>query len=261
MLVLATTLLGCTEQSDDNASYHIVHSSVETAIEHPDRPVNDKALDPKRKPKAILDFFQIKPNQRVLDVMAFDGYYTELVSRTVGSRGLVYMHNNRVYYDYQSDRKVLQRIEDNRLPNVIRWDHELTELALAENSFDRILMMLVLHDIYWIEEQPQQVLKQLFKLLKPGGILGIVDHAAPDGSGSSHAPTNKDIHRIDAGFVRQQLLLAGFEYDDSIDVLHNPDDSRQYAFFDSRMQGESTHRFVMRFRKPLTQPPPAADER
>src|SRR5277367_3476652 len=63
------------------------------AINSPDRPAADKALDAGRRPDQIMAFYGIKPGMKVADIFAGGGYMTELFARVVGRSGTVYSQN------------------------------------------------------------------------------------------------------------------------------------------------------------------------
>jgi predicted methyltransferase len=84
------------------------------------------------------------------------------------------------------------------------------------------------HDLYWLSEEYGWVsidvpvfLAELYKAIKPGGILGIVDHQAVSGS---PAETGGTLHRIDSAIVIAQLEGAGFVLEGESDVLANAED-------------------------------------
>ena len=85
----------------------------------------------------------------------------------------------------------------------------------------------------------------LFKsLLKPGGVLGIIDHSANPG------PYQSELHRIDENIVIEEVTGAGFVLEAQSDLLRNPDDDRTRLVFDPELRGH-TDRFVLLFRKPV----------
>jgi len=93
------------------------------------------------------------------------------------------------------------RHADNRLPNTEILVAENNELALEADSFDAATIILNYHDLYWSSEEYAWVqidvpgfLAELYKGIKPGGILGIVDHQAVSGSPSE---TGSTLHRIE----------------------------------------------------------------
>ena len=64
-----------------------VDDPVYSAIDDPDRLESDRARDANRRPQRVLDFFDVKRGQTIADLMAGDGYYTEILSRAVGPAG------------------------------------------------------------------------------------------------------------------------------------------------------------------------------
>src|SRR4029450_1537585 len=67
--------------------------------------------------------------------------------------------------------------------------------------------------------------RAVFRALKPGGLLIVIDHAAPPGSGflDTEADDAKRLHRIDPEVVKRQVLAAGFELVAESRLLANPD--------------------------------------
>src|SRR5271168_2609286 len=61
-----------------------IPKEITDAINAPDRPAADKALDAGRRPDQIMAFYGIKPGMKVADIFAGGGYMTELISRIVG---------------------------------------------------------------------------------------------------------------------------------------------------------------------------------
>jgi predicted methyltransferase len=89
-------------------------------------------------------------------------------------------------------------------------------------------------------------LAELKKGLKPGGIVGVIDHSAEAGAGSE---TGSTVHRIDPAIVIADMQAAGFELEAGSDLLRNPDDDLSKVVFAPEVRGR-TDRFVLRFRKP-----------
>ena len=200
----------------------------------------------------MLGFFGVRPETAVLDMFAGGGYYTEILSRYVGLKGRVYSHNNKAYRDYAADA-IKARYREGALANVTRLDAEVDELDLPENSLDTVLLVLSYHDVYfrpgdgsWPEIDGPAMLGEFLSALKPGGVLGVVDHVGE--AGLDEAGMNA-LHRIDPERARREIEAAGFVFDGELDVLRNPGDDRTKAMFDPAVRGK-TDRFVYRFRKP-----------
>jgi len=212
----------------------------------------DFERDAARKPGDVLEFFGVETGMDVLDMFSGGGYYTELVSHVVGAEGSVVAHSNEAYLSFVGD-EFNTRHEPGRLSNVTVLMAENNELALDEDAFDAILMVLSYHDLYyeapdrgWASFDVPKLLAELHKGLRPGGLVGIVDHQAEPGSPPT---TGNTVHRIDADVVIEEMTAAGFELDDSSDMLQNPDDDYSKNVFDPELRGK-TDRFVLRFRKP-----------
>jgi predicted methyltransferase len=216
------------------------------------RPEGDLAADASRKPAAVLEFLGIGPGDIVLEMWGAGGYYTELLSNVVGPTGKVIAHNNTPSLNFAGEAHA-NRHADNRLPNVELLLAENNQLALDESRFDAITIILNYHDLYWVSEQYGWVaidvppfLAELYKGLKPGGVLGVVDHHAEPGSPAEMGNT---LHRIDSAIVIADLEAAGFVLDGQSDMLLSGADNYNKNVFDPAVRGK-TDRFLMRFRKP-----------
>ena len=227
-------------------------AAYETAVSRSDRREADRTRDDGRRPAEVLAFFGIEPGMRVLDMFSGGGYYSELLSYVVGPDGAVSAHNNAAYRGFVGD-ELTERYADGRLSNVSQLDAENNELTLPDGQFDAVTLVLAYHDIYyvdaengWPEIDGPALLAEFFRGLKPGGIVGLVDHAAPTGAPPTTGGTT---HRIDSAIVIAEMEAAGFVLDDESDLLRNPNDDLEMNVFDPAVRG-STDRFLLRFRKP-----------
>jgi len=226
-----------------------IPDNIAASVNHADRFEADVARDATRKPAEILAFAGIKPSMNVLDLFSGSGYYTEMVSRAVGAEGSVTSHNNQAYFSFLGGT-IDAHYVGNRLPNVMRIKQEANDLALEAESFDVALLVLTYHDFYllqdgWPEIDAKKVMTEIYKSLKPGGRIVVIDHNATAESGTSLANT---MHRIDAEYVKQEIISIGFTFDGSLDVLENKDDLRSDSAFGPNIRGK-TDRFVFRFKK------------
>ncbi len=233
----------------DDAS---ITSIYELAVAHPARSDADRERDAGRKPAEVLEFFGIKPGMTVLDMFSGGGYYAELLSYVVGPDGRVIAHTNSAYAGFVGDETV-NRYAGNRLRNVESLLAENNELRLRSEVFDAVMLILSYHDIYYVDESggwPKidgpKMLAELLDGLKPGGILGVVDHYAAEGSPRE---TGGTLHRIDSQIVIRELEAAGFLLVGEADFLRNMEDDHSKAIFNPEIRGR-TDRFVLKFRKP-----------
>ncbi len=262
VLVALTLLVGCGAAPEETevpaidegpSLEEIVAEAVADAMSDPMRPEADLADDANRKPGEVLLFFGIAPGMRVLDLLAGGGYYTEILSKIVGGEGSVIFHNNEPYRASLGDA-LAERTAEGRLSNVSSLDVEVDDLSLEPGELDAVVFVLGFHDLYyaaedgsWPDIDETALLATLYEALAPGGVFGVVDHAAmagadPEASGSGP-------HRIDEAVVRRDAETAGFVLEASSSILRNPDDDLTIVVFDDSIRRRSD-RFVLRFRKP-----------
>ena len=133
-------------------------------------------------------------------------------------------HSNQAYLGFVGD-EFAARYADDRLPNVDVLMAENNELDLAPASLDAIVLVLAYHDVYFVAEgwpaiDKEKLLTELFSALKPGGVVGIVDHAALPGAPPD---TGSTLHRIDPALVISDLESAGFELEGESEALRKRD--------------------------------------
>ena len=242
-------LLGVVALAGANARASDVYDA---AVGHAGRSSDDLKRDSLDHPADVLRLAGIKPGMQVADFLAGDGYYSELLSYLVGPKGHVYLLNNTAY-DTWSEGHWRERIEG-RLPNVEHRTIDAEHLDLAAHSLDAILLIKVYHDLYWVDEDPKdnwpkydvsRVLNEIDRVVKPGGILLLVDHSAKSGTGSADAGS---LHRIDEAYARGDFEKHGFTYVSTSAVLRKPEDPRDQITYKGPMVGK-TDRFVMVFRR------------
>lgn len=234
-------LAACETTGSGNAA-----QSVGAAL--PDRPAADVARDAGRKPFEVLEFFGVQPGMTALDIIAAGGYYTEVLAHAVGPTGRVYAQNPATVLRFRgaaNDRALTNRLAWNRLPNVRRLDREMDDLGLVAESIDVAITALNFHDLY--NRDPEQaigMLQGIKGVLKPGGVLGIIDHNA--NPGGDHAK----LHRLPVADAIAAAEAAGYVVTQS-DLLQNPQDDRTQSPFAPGLRG-ATDRFVLKLVKPAS---------
>lgn len=221
---------------------------IDEALANPARPQTDLERDARSKPVEVLRFFGLEPGMRVADIFAGGGYYSEIIAQAVGTSGQVVLYNNAAYESFAS-KQLKARFAADRYPNIQRLTAEVGELAIADESVDMVIMIMAYHDIYWTADNwsmdPVSFFGEIRAMLKPGGVLGIVDHAAAANTGNSAAQT---LHRIDEEFARKDIESHGFRFTGALDALASPADDHTKSVFDESIRGK-TDRFVLRFVK------------
>lgn len=213
-------------------------------LKEPHRSSADMTRDATSKPLETIALMNIRPGMTVFDLLGGSGYFSELLSQQVGPGGKVLLHNNQAYLPFVG-KDLEKRLADGHLKNVIRYDREVDKLDLTENSVDAVFFVMGYHDLYHIEKgwelDPKQLIGQIRRALKPGGLMLVIDHAAPEGSKVTHAQKN---HRIDETYVKDELAKFGFDTVTQSQLLRNPQDSRLTNVFDPAIRSK-TDRFVL----------------
>lgn len=221
-------------------------------VNAPGRPEAMMALDAGRMPAAVLAQSLIRPGARVMDVMAGQGYYTELLARHVGPKGRVFAIEP---VNYMDDPKTAAGWADlqKRQRNVDLVVGAPGEAKLP-GELDAAFFHLTYHDLYWQSEKfkyPRTEVDaynaRLFAALKSGGVVIIIDHYGVPGM-DSRLQADKT-HRIDAEVVKADMTRAGFRFAGSVPILEIAGDDPAKLVFDPALRGK-TSRFYYRFVKP-----------
>lgn len=193
-----------------------------------------------RHPKETLEFFGVKPGMTVVDVLpGNDGYYSKILLAYLGDGGRV------IGADYAIDMWKLFGgfVNDQFLAQKANWPAEWTATASAwtkgsgasvgavvygsvppemKGTVDAVLMIRALHHFNRFEDEGgwrTKALKDTLDLLKPGGIVGVVQHRGPETNSDKWAEG-------DNGYLKQSQVIeafkaAGFEYLGSSEINAN----------------------------------------
>lgn len=230
----------------------LVAAAPADVLNAPGRPDAMVALDAGRKPAEVLAQSLIKPGARVMDVMAGQGYYTELLARHVGPKGRVIAIEPVNYMEDPKTAEAWAALQK-RNRNVDLVVGAPGEAAMPDR-LDAAFYHLTYHDLYWQSEKfkyPRTDVDaynaRLFQSLKPGGVVLIIDHYGVPGM-DSRAQADKT-HRIDADVVKADMARAGFRFAGSVPILEMAGDDPAKLVFDPSLRGK-TNRFYYRFVKP-----------
>ncbi len=208
------------------------------AINSPAR-AGDVKDDAKRKPATFLEFAQVKPGMKVLDIVAGGGATSQLLALAVGPTGGVWAHNSKA--NANLDKRLAANLQANLHPVVAPFENPV---PAGTGPFDLITINMNYHDIVNTPADRTAMNKALFDALKPGGRIVVIDNAAKEGTGLT---ATKDLHRIDEAAVAAELTKAGFIADGKNDYLRVPGDPRELPFF--KMDGKPDDKFALRFTK------------
>lgn len=222
------------------------------AVAAPGRPADAVKLDNGRKPAEVLAFLGLKPGMAAADVMTGSGYWAEIMANAVGPKGKVTAFEPSHFYNDPEEQKVWKALTERR-PDIEFVRYPFEAFSAGGRRFDMVIINLNYHDLYWESAKygiprsdPQVFLKELFAAVKPGGVVGIIDHAGP--AGDTRAIVEK-LHRIDPATVKADFAAAGFIFEAQSPLLANPAEDHSKLVFDPAVRGR-TDRFLFRFRKP-----------
>lgn len=214
------------------------------ALASPERSAENKARDASRKPVETIQFFGIKAGDTVVDMVAAGGWFTEVLSAAVGPRGHVYSQNPPFIPESDAEKALLKRLGNADAVRV-----PLAQAGLVAKA-DAVVTALNLHDIYnGFNNQPGgepatvAFLKSMYDALKPGGVLGVIDHAG------IQTQDNTKLHRMLPQQARDAITKAGFTIEAESPLLANPSDDHTKGVFDPALRGH-TDQFMIRARKP-----------
>jgi predicted methyltransferase len=207
--------------------------ALRAAVASPARAEADRARDAQRHPVETLTFFGLEPNHHVLELWPGRGWYSEILGPVLKEKGKLSVTNadpNGPQDKYQF--KMAREYADWLAANEARIGrvHVLQvappeQIALGEaESVD--LAVTFRNNHTWLNGgYHDAVYREVFRVLKPGGVLGVVQHRAPDGS--DPAETMK------RGYVPEATVIAaaeaaGFVLDARAEINANPRDTKDY---------------------------------
>lgn len=209
--------------------------TLEWAVAGPWR-ASDRVRDKWRHPIETLRFFGLDADQTVLEFWPGAGYWTEILAP--------YLARNRGrYYAAQfasgdnADPAVAQTLarfrEHFSADRTLYGEVRTTEFppgpdkaAAPAASVDLALMMTNLHT--WMAAGMAEIaFREAFAALKPGGILGVVQHREPLGDVQDPAATSGYVQEM---YVKQLAAEAGFAFAASSEINANPKDTRDHPF-------------------------------
>jgi len=244
MLAAAAVMaLGATATAQAQVPAHVA-----AALADKGRPAEDVAKDAGRKAGETVALLDLKPGAKVADLVIGGGYFTHILSATVGPNGQVVAYQPAEFIQFQASYgENLKKVAAAR-PNVTALSSSFGALDLPD-GLDAVLTVQNYHDLHltpFPKDTASKVNAEVFKSLKPGGVYLVVDHVGAPGSGLEAA---MKVHRIEPSIVKQEVEAAGFKLESESQILRVSTDAHTANVFDPSVRGK-TDQFVMKFRKP-----------
>jgi predicted methyltransferase len=231
ILFLAATLANCAQApAPENAAAQ--QAALAAAIAAPTRTEANRARDQYRHPSETLAFFGVEPDDTVVEIWPGGGWYTEILAPYLASGGgTLYVAapdwgRGGITKLQQANAAVYGGL---RLADFPVFDGKAAEIPAG--SADVVLTFRNVHN--WRmgyrrdDKQDYSALafQQIYAMLKPGGVLGIVDHRLPE-SASDERERNSGYIKVST--VRRLAEQAGFRLDASSEINANPKDTTEW---------------------------------
>ena len=247
-----------------------VAHSLESIISGEHRSDANKARDSYRHPLQTLEFFGLEEDMTVVEIWPSGGWYAEVIAPYLNESGQYisagYDPNDKNSYFRKSAARFMDRL--NQDPDLFsNVQHTVLKLPdqieIAEpSSADMVLTFRNVHN-WMANDHAEAVFEGFFKALKPGGILGVVEHR-----GDASVPQDPGAK---SGYVNQNYTIAlarkaGFIFEASSEINANPKDTKNHRdgvwtlrpTYSSLSEAEKkdysdigeSDRFTLKFRKP-----------
>jgi predicted methyltransferase len=217
------------------AAQQVVSPALGQVLSHARREA-DRSRDQHRHPAETLAFFQVEPGMTVVDYLPASGWYTRILVPYLGERG----HYIAMGPDLSGETNEyflnsMGGLSEKFAGQAAQWNlgagarisgfNVDTVPADLEGTVDRILNFREFHNqlrFGWLHSD----LMAARKLLKPGGMIGLVDHRA-----NASAPFSQSFGNT--GYVREKDVIAimdvyGFDLVGKSEVNANPKDTKDY---------------------------------
>lgn len=220
-----------------------VNQALEAAAHGSWRTPKNVDRDKYRHPVQTLEFFGIKPDMTVVEVLPGGGWYTEILAPFLKDHGQLieatwplagttgFFHDSAVKYRAKlaANPAIYGKVE---LEPFILPDY--MELG-SPNSADMVVTFRNVHDIVFenvhgmgSDTDLQNFLRSAYTVLKPGGVLGIEEHRAAPGLALEDA---FKLSRVNQAWLIQEAEKAGFKLGGTSEINANPKDPGKESVF------------------------------
>src|SRR5690606_13081588 len=167
-------------------------SALDAAIAGAHRAEQDRVRDRYRHPKETLEFFGFRPDMTVVEIWPASGWYTDILAPVLRDGGKLYaaQYGDDPPFEYQQrEMEALEAKLESR-PDVYgdvtrtALDFEPGTTIAPDDSADLVVTFRNVHN--WFDEgygppdAAEIAFRKMYAALKPGGVLGVVDHRWPD---------------------------------------------------------------------------------
>lgn len=206
-------------------------SALNAAVASPARSAANRARDKYRNPAATLAFFGIKPTHNVVELWPGGGWYTEILAPYLAAKGKLTVAAPAGRPSEATAKRL--DINPTAYGKVMRANFPtmLGGTGIAPGTADTVLTFRNVHNWnmgYLAADKAdygEAAFREIFAMLKPGGVLGIEDHRLPE---SADLAREKSSGYIKVSTVRALAEKAGFKLVASSEINANPRDTKDY---------------------------------
>jgi predicted methyltransferase len=243
---MAAALFG---SSAFGASFEAVKTKLETAMASDIRTKADTDRDRNRQPVETLEFFGLRDDMKVVELIPGGGWYTKLLAPVLAEKGEFYIAygTSRVQKQLQ-DKAGFEQLqvlgEGTKMgrPEGARF-YAASNTDLDIKNVDIVFTFRNYHN--FDAESRASINKSVYKALRSGGVFAVVDHTRRH----MQQLDNENGRRVDPVQAIKEIEAAGFEFVDYSDLHYRPDDELLYEVGRKTVTG-NTDRWTLKFRKP-----------
>ena len=228
-LLAATVLIAsCAMTSTRQATAQ----ALDNILADPHRSEADRARDRYRHPKETLLFFGIRPEMTVLEVWPEPGWYTDIIAPLLRDQGKYYAGVIEPDPTSQSRSRRLESFRNKLASDATIYGKAVMVTfpshggdAVPPGTVDLVVTFRNLHN--WMgDDTAASMLATAYRALKPGGVLGVVDHC-----GNPALPQDP---KAKSGYVTEEYAIKlieaqGFRLLGTSEVNANPKDTKDYS--------------------------------
>jgi predicted methyltransferase len=210
---------------------------LQAAINSDLRSPEEKARDAWRHPKETLEYFGVQPDSKVIEIWPGGGWYTNILAPWLASGNGTLIaalfdpagidDADRVARIEQNNEAFKSGYTDPRFGTIEYTGFSGNSGPLAApGSVDFVLTFRNIHN--WMSGgYEQKFFNDAYAALKPGGVLGVVEHRLPSASIQDPKGSSGYVHE---DYVKALAANAGFEFAGSSEINANPADTADHPF-------------------------------